>query len=99
MATPIKINRDDLDAAALRRAARRPDSVAGSLRMIALALVMEGMSRTEAAQATGMDWQTLRDWVHRYNEEGLAGPLDRRADASPIVACTSPRPDDRRLGR
>ena len=39
--------------------------------MLALALVLEGASREEAARAAGMDRQTLRDWVHRYNEEGL----------------------------
>jgi transposase len=45
--------------------------------MLALALVLEGRSRTEAAQSAGMDRQTLRDWVHRYNNEGLAGLSDR----------------------
>jgi transposase len=51
--------------------------------MLALALVLEGKSRTEAAQAAGMDRQTLRDWVHRYNEEGLAGLSDRHGDFGP----------------
>jgi transposase len=45
--------------------------------MLALALVLEGRSRAEAARAAGMDRQTLRDWVHRYNAEGLAGLRDR----------------------
>ena len=83
MAAPIKITRDDLDPAGLRRAARRATSVAASRRMLALALVMEGTSRTEAAQAAGMDRQTLRDWVHRYNREGLAGLTDRHGDVGP----------------
>ena len=83
MAAPIKITRDDLDPAGLRRQARRAPSVAASRRMLALALVMEGASRTEAAQVAGMDRQTLRDWVHRYNEEGLAGLTDRRGDFGP----------------
>ncbi len=47
--------------------------------MPALALVFEGCTRIEAAQSCGMDRQTLRDWVHRYNDEGLAGLLDRKA--------------------
>ena len=51
--------------------------------MLALALVLEGASRTEAAQAAGMDRQTLRDWVHRYNEEGLAGLTDRHGEVGP----------------
>lgn len=83
MAAPIRITRVDLDAGGLRLAARRSSSVAASRRMLALALVLEGKSRTEAAQAAGMDRQTLRDWVHRYNEEGLAGLSDRHGDFGP----------------
>jgi transposase len=45
--------------------------------MLALALVLEGAGRAEAARACGMDRQTRRDWVHRYNAEGLAGLSDR----------------------
>ncbi len=83
MAAPIKITRDTLDAAGLRRAARRASSVPASRRMLALALVLEGTSRTQAAQTAGMDRQTLRDWVHRYNEEGLAGLCDRHGEFGP----------------
>lgn len=71
------MTRTDLDAAGLRRAARRSQDAAAARRMLALALVLEGKSRTEAAQAAGMDRQTLRDWVHRYHEAGLAGLCDR----------------------
>src|SRR3954449_10452521 len=46
--------------------------------MLALALVLEGSSREEAARVAGMDRQTLRDWVHRHNAEGLDGLRDRR---------------------
>ena len=52
-------------------------------RMLALALVLEGISRGEAAQAAGMDRQTLRDWVHRYNEQGLAGLWDKQGKTGP----------------
>jgi len=41
--------------------------------MLALALVLEGATRSEAARLAGMDRQTLRDWVHRYNATGLEG--------------------------
>src|SRR3954447_25800423 len=61
----------------VRRAARRCRDTAASRRMLALALVLEGASREEAARAAGMDRQTLRDWVHRYNAESLAGLGDR----------------------
>ena len=45
--------------------------------MLAIALVLEGASREEAAESCGMDRQTLRDWVHRYNQEGMAGLCNR----------------------
>jgi transposase len=48
---------------------------AGRLR--ALAFVLEGCSRAEAARCCGMDRQTLRDWVIRYNEQGITGLSDR----------------------
>lgn len=83
MAAPIQITRHELDAAGLRRAARRAPSVAASQRMLALALVLEGASRTDAAEAAGMERQTLRDWVHRYNEEGLTGLVDRQGAVGP----------------
>lgn len=41
--------------------------------MLAIALVIEGISREDAARTCGMDRQTLRDWVHRFNDKGLAG--------------------------
>jgi transposase len=47
--------------------------------MLALALVLEGKSRSEAATSCGMDRQTLRDWVHRYNAQGLEGLHNRTA--------------------
>ncbi len=69
----IAITRTELDAAGLRAAARRARDAAASRRMLALALVLEGATRTEAARAAGMERQTLRDWVHRYNASGLEG--------------------------
>lgn len=73
----VAITRTELDAAGLRRAAARSRDAAAARRMLALALVMEGASRAEAARLCGMDRQTLRDWAHRYNAEGLAGLSDR----------------------
>ena len=46
--------------------------------MLCLAMVLEGADRTSAAQTCGMDRQTLRDWVHRYNAQGLPGLYDRK---------------------
>jgi len=42
-------------------------------RLLALALIPEGHTRTEAAKRSGMERQTLRDRVHRYNATGVAG--------------------------
>src|SRR3954449_2988799 len=71
----VAITRKELGAVELRREARRCRDAAASRRM--LALVLEGASREEAARAAGMDRQTLRDWVRRYDAEGLAGLRDR----------------------
>ncbi len=73
----VAITRLELDAAGLRHAASREREAGASRRMLVLAL--EGRPRGEAARAAGMDRQTLRDWVHRYNEAGLVGLRDRRA--------------------
>src|ERR671910_1917856 len=65
--------------AELRALARRErDGRVGS-RLLALANALDGMSRGAAARAAGTDRQTLRDWVHRYNAEGVAGLSNRRA--------------------
>lgn len=76
--TAIAITRRDLTAAELRAAAARSLDARAARRMLALALVLEGVDRTTAAETCGMDRQTLRDWVHRYNAEGLAGLANRR---------------------
>jgi transposase len=75
----VAITRLDHTAQDLRTAAKRSDDVAAARRMLALALVLEGKSRSEAATFCGMDRQSLRDWVHRYNAEGLEGLHNRTA--------------------
>lgn len=79
VAAAVSITRLELDAGGLRRAASRAKDADASRRMLALALVLEGRRRDEAARLCGMDRQTLRDWVHRYNAEGLEGLVDRRS--------------------
>ena len=79
----VVIARGELDAAGLRREASLSKDGPAARRMLALALVLEGRSRTEAASTCGMDRQTLRDWVHRYNAQGLEGLLDRRPTGAP----------------
>ena len=46
-------------------------------RLLSIAAVSDGMDREEAARIGGMDRQTLRDWVHRFNSEGPDGLIDR----------------------
>jgi transposase len=75
----VAIMRRELSATALRQAAARSRDANAARRMLALALVLDGQSREDAAEACGMDRQTLRDWVHRYNADGIAGLANRRA--------------------
>ena len=71
--------RTDLTAAEVREQAKAAAAPDQARRLLAIALVLEGASREDAARSTGMDRQTLRDWVHRFNMAGPAGLLDRKA--------------------
>ena len=87
----IEITRRDLTAVDLRAAAGKSRDAKASRRMLALALVLEGVDRTRAAETCGMDRHTLRGEEgqetvrgtvsptngHRDNAEGLAGLSDR----------------------
>ena len=78
MGTAIPITREDHDAASLRRAAAESRDANAARRMLAIAMVLEGATRRDAARLAGMDRQTLVDWVHRYNADGLEGLSDRK---------------------
>jgi len=78
MGRAIDVTRNDLTAQDLRHEAGRTLDGRIVRRMLAIALVLGGANRRTAAESCGMDRQTLRDWVHRYNEEGVAGLADRR---------------------
>jgi hypothetical protein len=75
--------RADTEAAELRRLARRERDGRVSARLIALANVLDGMGRGAAAHAAGMDRQTLRDWVVRFNAEGVGGLRDQLRPGRP----------------
>jgi len=79
----VAITRTEHNATELRRAATATSDAAAARRMLAIALVLEGHPRAEAARQCGMDRQTLRDWVHRYNAQGLEGLSDRHAGGPP----------------
>jgi transposase len=75
----ITVTRGDHTAAELRSIAGKSGDGAQVRRLLALAMVLEGSPRTEAAQQNGMDRQTLRDWIHRYNQTGVTGLKSRSA--------------------
>jgi transposase len=79
MGMAVRVTRDDLTAAALRAASSKCSDGAQVRRILALALVLEGLPRSEAAALNGMDRQTLSDWVHRYNAEGIEGLKSRKS--------------------
>lgn len=83
MGVKIEVTRLEFSAAQLRRLASRSADGRSACRILAIALVLEGSSRSEAASACGMDRQTLRDWVHRYNHEGIGGLSDARRSGRP----------------
>lgn len=83
MSAAVAMTRMDLSAAELRMSAAATRDACVARRLLALALVLEGSNRTEAARLCGMDRQTLRDWVHRYNDESLDGLCNRPLPGRP----------------
>src|SRR5262245_27426258 len=68
--------RTDYTAGEVRRLAQRAKDAAQARRLLAIAAVLDGASREEAAKIGGMDRQTLRDWVIRFNEQGADGLIN-----------------------
>lgn len=82
----IQITCTEFSPAALRHMARIASDPDQARRLLAIALVLEGASRTDAAKSAGMERQTLRDWVHRFNAEGVEGLKDRpRPGRKPLL--------------
>jgi transposase len=75
--------RTDFSADALRRLAAATKNANQSRRRLSIAAVLDGMNRTEAARIGGMDRQTLRDWVHRFNQRGPDGRTDAWSSGNP----------------
>jgi len=75
--------RQDFGAEELRRCAARARDGGQARRLLALAAVRDGMTRIEAARLGGMDRQTLRDWVHRFNQHGPDGLIDIKPSGRP----------------
>jgi transposase len=78
MSTAVVITRLDHSPAELRALAAKSNDADQTRRLLAIAMIVGGASRLDASRQTGMDRQTLRDWVHRYNETGIDGLVSRR---------------------
>jgi transposase len=85
MGRPIEITCFDHSATELREFAARTQDGAMVRRLLAMALVLEEHPREAAAGLSGMDRQTLRDWLLRYNAEGIAGLRSRCSPGRPPV--------------
>ena len=85
MGRPVEITRFEYSARELRALSVRTQDGAVVRRLLAIALVLEGHPREAAAQLNGMDRQTLRDWVLRYNAEGVAGLSSRCSPGRPLA--------------
>ncbi|WP_010219678.1 helix-turn-helix domain-containing protein [Sphingomonas sp. PAMC 26621] len=75
---PIAL-RTDFDAVMVRSAARNAKDGAQARRLLALAAIYEGASRTEAARLGSVTVQIVRDWVVKFNATGPEGLIDKRA--------------------
>ncbi len=82
MAAAIEL-RADYGASDLRRLAKASRDARQTRRLLALGVIYDGGSRTEAARVGGVTLQIVRDWVLRFNAEGPAGLIDRKAPGQP----------------
>ena len=79
---PIAL-RSDFDARRMRAAAKRSKDGPQARRLLALAAIYDGATRTEAAKIGGVTLQIIRDWVVRFNAQGPEGLIDRKAPGQP----------------
>ena len=75
--------RADYTSGEVRRLAKRAKDAGQARRLLAIAAVLDGASREEAAKIGGMDRQTLRDWVIRFNEQGSEGLINKASPGAP----------------
>ncbi len=75
--------RSDYTSREVRRFAKQSNDVWQARRLLAIGAVLEGASREEAAKLGGMERQTLRDWVIRFNDEGPEGLSNKPSPGAP----------------
>ena len=78
MAAAIAL-RDDFSGPALRKLGKVTKDAAQARRLLVLAEIYDGGSRSDAARIGGVGLQTVRDWVLRFNARGPAGLIDGKA--------------------
>jgi transposase len=71
--------RADFGATHLRSFARRAKDGPQARRLLALAAIYDGVTRTEASKIGGVTLQIVRDWVVKFNAHGLDGLIDKMA--------------------
>jgi transposase len=82
MSAPIPL-RKDFGASQLRGLAKKTKNAAQARRLLALAAIYDGGTRTEAANIGGVGLQIIRDWVLRFNARGPAGLVDGKSPGQP----------------
>ena len=94
MSIPVSL-RGDFKASQLRALARKTKDGPQARRLLALAAIYDGATRTEAARIGGVTLQIIRDWVMRFNARGAAGLLDGKSPGQPAASdrtqATGPR--------
>src|SRR5260221_6747088 len=85
--------RTDISARELRRRAKHEKNPRVARRLLAIANALDGMSRALSARLAGMDRQALRDWVIRYNADGVDGLKDRWGEGRPLAVSGSDMAD------
>src|SRR5260221_9814887 len=89
--------RGDYGALRVYGLAKRSDDADQTRRLLALAAIYNGGSRSEAAKIGGVGLQTVRDWVLAFNAEGPAGLVDRKAPGNRPILTDTQRHDLMRI--
>jgi len=82
MSVPIPL-RGDYEAGQLRSLAKKTKDGPQARRLLALAAIYDGATRSEAAKLGGVGLQIIRDWVLRFNARGAEGLLDGKSPGHP----------------
>ena len=94
MSAPIPL-RQDFGASQLRGLAKKTKDGPQARRLLALAAIYDGGTRTEAAKIGGVGLQIIRDWVLHFNARGPDGLLNGKSPGQPSKLNDSPTPDHR----